>query len=184
MPETIRTANERLRSRPWRDGFLAAFVVANLSMVPNTSAHAEVHFGTTTVDAVHRGIAMLRGQQINALTLVLAFIGFVLLASLFLLRANRNASRAQSYSHDETSALQAEVDRLKALLLSEPQVLVTWAAAAEQPEILGDAGIIAPGSVPERILAFGTWLEPAAAHRMEAAVDVLRSEGRGFVEDF
>ena len=81
MPETIRTANERLRSRPWRDGFLAAFVAANLSMVPDTSAHADVHFGTTTVDAVHRGIAMLRGQQINALTLVLAFIGFVLLAS-------------------------------------------------------------------------------------------------------
>ena len=150
-------------------------------MVPTTSAYADVHFGTTTVDAVQRGIAMLRGQQINALTLVLAFIGFVLLATLFLLRANRNASRAQSYSHDETSALQAEVDRLKALLLSEPQVLVTWAAAAEQPEILGDASIIAPGSVPERVLAFGTWLEPAAAHRMEAAVDVLRSEGRGFV---
>ncbi len=181
MPETIRTANERLRSRPWRDGFLAAFVVANLSLVPSTSAYADVHFGTTTVDAVHRGIAMLRGQQINALTLVLAFIGFILLASLFLLRANRNASRAQSYSHDETTALQAEVDRLKALLLSEPQVLVTWVAAAEQPEILGDTSIIAPGSVPERILAFGTWLEPAAAHRMEAAVDVLRSEGRGFV---
>ena len=77
--------------------------------------------------------------------------------------------------------MQAEIDRLKALLLSEPQVLVTWAAAAEQPEILGDTGIIAPGSVPERILAFGTWLEPAAAQRMEAAVDGLRSEGRGFV---
>jgi signal transduction histidine kinase len=180
MPETIRTANERLRSRPWRDGFLAAFVAANLSMVPDTSAHADVHFGTTTVDAVHRAVAMLRGQQVNALTLVLAVIGFVLLASLFLLRANRNAIRAQANSHDQTTALQADVDRLKTLLLSEPQVLVTW-AATEQPEILGDAAIIAPGNVPERILAFGTWLEPAAAHRMETAVDVLRSEGRGFV---
>jgi signal transduction histidine kinase len=180
MPETIRTANERLRSRPWRDGFLAAFTAANLSMVPDTPAHADVHFGTTTVDAVHRAVAMLRGQQVNALTLVLAVIGFVLLASLFLLRANRNATRAQANSQDQTTALQADVDRLKTLLLSEPQVLVTW-AAAEQPEILGDAAIIAPGSVPERILAFGTWLEPAAAHRMETAVDVLRSEGRGFV---
>ena len=181
MPETIRTANERLRSRPWRDGFLAAFVAANLSVLPNTSALADVHFGATTVDVVHRAVAMLRGQQINALTLILASIGLILLASLFLLRTHRNASRAQASSHDEAIALQSEVDRFKALLLSEPQVLVTWAAAAEQPEILGDVGIIAPGSVPERILAFGTWLEPAAAHRMEAAVDVLRSEGRGFV---
>ena len=82
---------------------------------------------------------------------------------------------------DEIGALQAEVDRLKALLLSEPQVLVSWAAAAEQPEILGDTAIIAPGSAAERVLAFGTWLEAAAAHRMEQAVDTLRREGRGFV---
>ena len=77
--------------------------------------------------------------------------------------------------------MQAEVDLLKALLLSEPQVLVTWAAAAEQPEILGEINIVAPGGIAERVLAFGTWLEPAAAHRMEQAVDILRRDGRGFV---
>ena len=31
------------------------------------------------------------------------------------------------------------------------------------------------------MLAFGTWLEAAAAQRMEQAVDTLRSDGRGFV---
>ena len=77
--------------------------------------------------------------------------------------------------------MQAEVDLLKALLLSEPQVLVTWAAAAEQPEILGEIDMVAPGGIAERVLAFGTWLEPAAAHRMEQAVDILRRDGRGFV---
>ena len=33
----------------------------------------------------------------------------------------------------------------------------------------------------ERVLAFGSWLEPAAAQRMQHAVDTLRSDGRGFV---
>ena len=35
--------------------------------------------------------------------------------------------------------------------------------------------------MPERVLAFGSWLEPAAAQRMEQAVETLRGEGRGFV---
>ena len=38
-----------------------------------------------------------------------------------------------------------------------------------------------PGARPERVLAFGAWLEPAAAQRMQHAVDTLRSDGRGFV---
>ena len=181
MPETIRTANERLRSRPWRDGFLAAFVIANLSIVPDTSARADVHFGATAIAAVHSAVATLRGQEVTALTLILILVGFALLASVSLFRTRRIASRTEMNSRDETIALQAEVDRLKALLLSEPQVLVTWAAAADQPEILGDVAIIMPGGVPERVLAFGTWLEPAAAQRMEQAVDVLRSEGRSFL---
>jgi signal transduction histidine kinase len=77
--------------------------------------------------------------------------------------------------------LHAEIDRLTALLLSEPQVLVAWAAATDVPDILGDTGIIVPGGVPERVLAFGSWLEPPAAQRMEQAVETLRSDGRGFV---
>jgi len=181
MPETIRTANERLRSRPWRDRFLAAFVTASFSIVPDTSARADVHFGATAIAAVHSAVATLRGQEVTALTLILVLAGSALLASVALFRIRRLASRTETSSRDETVDLQAEVDRLKALLLSEPQVLVTWAAAADHPEILGDVGIIAPGGVPERVLAFGTWLEPTAAQRMEQAVDVLRSEGRGFL---
>jgi signal transduction histidine kinase len=69
-------------------------------------------------------------------------------------------------------------------LLSEPQVLVSWTADSGHPEILGDSALVAPGGIPERVLAFGTWLEPAAAHRIEQAVDTLRRDGRGFVLAF
>ncbi|HMA57173.1 MAG TPA: PAS-domain containing protein [Pseudolabrys sp.] len=180
MPEPIRAANERLRSRPWRGGFLAAFVIASLSNLPGTPARAETRLGATVVDALQRAVAALRQQEITALTLVLALLGFALLATVVLRRVQKNTDRAETDARDEVAALRADVDRLKALLLSEPQVLVTWPAASEHPEIIGDPAMLAPGATGERVLAFGTWLEPSAARRMEQAVDSLRSEGRGF----
>jgi len=84
MPEIIRTANERLRSRPWRDGFLAAFVTAIASSVPDTPAHADVHPGATAVAAVHHVIEALRSQDITVLVLIFALAGFAVLTSLLL----------------------------------------------------------------------------------------------------
>ena len=184
MPETIRTANERLRSRPWRNGFLAACVIANLLIVPGAAVHAEVRVGAAAIEALHRATAALRGQEITLLTLVLALLGLGLFTSVVLLRLRRVADHVETSARDEIGSLQADVDRLKALLLSEPQILVTWAANAEHPEVLGDIAMVAPGSNPERVLAFGTWLEAIAARRIEQAVDDLRHDGRGFALAF
>jgi signal transduction histidine kinase len=181
MPETIRTANERLRSRPWRGGFLAAFVVAQFGIALGTPARAEASLATGVLDAVHSAAAVLGRQDITALTLTLGLLCFALLATIVLLRTRKAAERVESASRDEIMQLHADIDRLKALLLSEPQVLVEWSAATDQPDILGDADLVAPGGVPERVLAFGSWLEPAAAQRMQHAVDTLRSDGHGFV---
>jgi signal transduction histidine kinase len=180
MPETIRTANERLRSRPWRGGFLAAFVTANSCIALSTPAHA-AGVSVAVVQAVHRAVTVIGRQEIATLTLTLGLLCFAALAIIVLLRTRKAANRIESVSRDETMALHAEIDRLKALLLSEPQVLVAWGAAVDQPDILGDTSLIASGGVPERVLAFGAWLEPAAAQRMEHAVETLRSDGRGFV---
>jgi signal transduction histidine kinase len=181
MPETIRTASERLRSRPWRRGFLAAFVTANLFMLPASPADADVRLGATAIDAVHRSIAALRGQKITLLTFFFALLALSMFASVAFVRARRTGERVETDARDEIVALQAETDCLKTLLLSGSQILVTWAAAAEEPEILGDTALVAPVDVPERVLAFGTWLEPVTARRMEQAVDALRRDGRGFV---
>ena len=176
--------NERLRSRPWRGAFFDAFVIANLLIVPRSAARAEVRLGATAIDAVHRATAVLRGQEITLLTLVLALLGLGLFASVVLLRLRRFADLAEVSARDEIASLQADVDRLKALLLSEPQILVTWAANAEQPEILGDVGLVVPENFPERVLAFGSWLDAVGARRIEQAVDNLRHSGRGFVLAF
>ena len=180
MPEPIRAANERLRSRPWRGGFLAAFILATLSNLCSAPVRAETRLGAMVVGAGQRALEALREQEITALTLVLALTGLALLAIVVLFRIHRGAERAELDARDEVAALRADVDRLKALLLSEPQIIVTWTAVSEQPEILGDTNMLAPGSARERMLAFGTWLEASAARRMEQAVDTLRSDGRGF----
>src|SRR5665647_2523877 len=181
MPETIRAANERLRSRPRRDGFLAAIVIANLCFALSTPAYAETGAALGVVDAIHRSITTLAQQQIATLALTLGLLVFAVLAAIVLLRTRKAVDRAETGSRDQAMELNAEIDRLKTLLMSEPQILVAWSAASDEADIIGDTGIIMTSGVPERVLAFGTWLEPAAAQRMEHAVETLRSEGRGFV---
>ena len=181
MPETIRTANGRLRSRPWRGGFLAAFVVAQFGIVLGTPARAEAGLATGVFDAISRAAAAVGRQDIATLSLTLGLLCLALLAIVVLLRTRKTAERVQAAVRDEVMQLHADNDRLKALLLSEPQVLVEWSAATDQPDIIGDAGLLAPGGIAERVLAFGSWLEPAAAQRMQHAVENLRGDGRGFV---
>jgi len=181
MPETIRTANERLRSRPWRGGFFVAFLVAHLSIALSTPARADAGFALGVFDAVQRVVTTLNRQEIATLTLTLGLLCFAMLATIVLVRTRKAAERVEAVARDEVMSLHSEIDRLKTRLLPEPQVLVEWSAATDEPEIFGDTGIVTPGSVPERVLAFGTWLEPAAAQRMEHAVETLRAQGRAFV---
>jgi signal transduction histidine kinase len=103
-----------------------------------------------------------------------------MLAVLVLLRTRRQADRAESDARAEAAALRAEIERLSTLLFSEPQVIVQWSAGSDQADVVGDTTLVVDGDNPERVLAFGAWLEPAAAQRVEQAVDALRAEGRSF----
>ncbi len=82
--------------------------------------------------------------------------------------------------HNRIVTLTAEIDRSHALLLSEPQILIAWAAAADEAEIVGDATIVAAAGTTQRVLAFGTWLDAEQAQAMERAVEALRSRGESF----
>jgi signal transduction histidine kinase len=103
------------------------------------------------------------------------------LTAIVLVRTRARAASTESAARDELTALRAETDRMKALLMSESLVLVGWAAAGERPEIIGDTGGILPGEAPEQLLAFNGWLEPSVAHAMETAVDMLRAQGRAYM---
>ncbi|HEY5378134.1 MAG TPA: PAS-domain containing protein [Pseudolabrys sp.] len=187
MPETIRTTNGRLRSRPRRDGILVVAVILNIGAIAGLALTAPVLIAPAFADttAPHEAASLFGRQEIASLTLFAGLLCFAVLATIVLIRTRRSASRFQAGTRDDVMSLQAEIDRYKTLLLSEPQLLVAWAADDDRTEILGDKSIITAGPsedlAPERVLAFGSWLEAAQAQRIEQAVTDLRAEGRPFV---
>src|ERR1700682_3345007 len=110
MPETIRAANERLRSRPRRGGFLAAFVFA-ICMAPGTPARAGV--GLAFVDAIHHAVTAVSREEVATLSLSFGLTCFAVLATIMLVRTRRHADRIETSARDEAMTQRAEIDRLR-----------------------------------------------------------------------
>jgi signal transduction histidine kinase len=125
-------------------------------------------------------LAGMSRQDIATLTLTVGLICFAMLSTIILVRTRARATEVEAAVRDEVTALHAETERLKTLLMSEPQVLVTWTTAGGTPEIAGDVNAILPGELPERVLAFATWLETSIARELQHCVDLLRAQGRAF----
>lgn len=127
----------------------------------------------------------LNHQEFAVLTTALALLGFTVVASILLMRTRVRAANNEARLRSDIGELQVQADRLRALLFAEPQVLISWAAGDNRPEISGDTSLLMPQDVqqypPQRILAFGTWLPPEPALQMDHAVDALREAGEGFL---
>ena len=176
MPDTIRI--KRGCAHPWRGGFVAAITAATCALssqeafaepTPSLALHELV---LTAQDSIDR-------HELAVLVLVLGLILFSVVTAIMYLRSRNRAARLELWSRDEIAMLHDDLDRTKALLSSEPQILVEWQAASDQPGIDGDPAIVG-ASAPHRVLAFGTWLEAGKAQAMEHAVDALRTRGEGF----
>ncbi|MEA2860438.1 MAG: hypothetical protein QOC72_2477, partial [Methylobacteriaceae bacterium] len=124
-------------------------------------------------------------QEIAVLTTALALLGFSVLAAILLMRTRVRAARSEVRLRSDIGDLQAQADRFRALLFAEPQILISWAAGDNRPQISGDTALLMPQESqqyqPQRILAFGTWLPPEPALQMDHAVDALREHGEGFL---
>jgi signal transduction histidine kinase len=124
-------------------------------------------------------------QEIAALTTALALLGFSVVAAILLMRTRLRAARSEARLRSDIQGLQSEADRFRALLFAEPQILISWAAGDNRPQISGDTSLLLPQDSqqhsPQRILAFGTWLPPEPALQMDHAVDALREAGEGFL---
>src|SRR6266702_2800688 len=127
----------------------------------------------------------LNHQEFAVLTTALALVGFSVVASILLMRTRVKATRTEVRLRSDIADLQAQADRLRALLFAEPQILISWAAGDNRPQISGDTALLMPQESqqfqPQRILAFGTWLPPEPALQMDHAVDALREHGEGFL---
>ena len=127
----------------------------------------------------------LNRQELAALTVALAVLGFSVVAAILLMRTRIRAATSEARLHAANQGLQIEADRFRALLFAEPQILISWAAGDNRPQISGDISLLIPQDAkshqPQRILAFGTWLPPEPALQMDHAVDALRDAGEGFL---
>ena len=122
-------------------------------------------------------------QEAAALTTAFSLLGFSVVSAILLMRTRLRAARNEARLRSDIVNLQSEADRFRALLFAEPQILISWAAGDNRASISGDTSLLTLQETPQRILAFGTWLPPDAALRMDRAVDALRETGEGFLLD-
>ncbi len=124
-------------------------------------------------------------QEIAVLTTALALLGFSVVAAILLMRTRIRAAKGEARLRSDIQELQLQADRFRALLFAEPQILISWAAGDNRPQISGDTALLMPQESrqyqPQRILAFGTWLPPEPALQIDHAVDRLREHGEGFL---
>jgi signal transduction histidine kinase len=124
-------------------------------------------------------------QEIAVLATALALLGFSVVSAILLMRTRVRAAKGETRLRAEIAELQAQADRFRALLFAEPQILISWPAGDNRPQISGDTALLMPQESqhfqPQRILAFGTWLPPEPALQMDHAVDALREHGEGFL---
>src|SRR5580658_5426936 len=160
----------------------AAVIAATVTLAAIAPAEA------SDLSIVERTISTFLGfnrQEIAVLATALALLGFSVMAAILLMRARVRAANNEARLRSDIQGLQIEADRFRALLFAEPQILISWAAGDNRPQISGDTSLLMPQDSlhhsPQRILAFGTWLAPEPALQMDHAVDALREAGEGFL---
>src|SRR3974390_661925 len=181
MPDAIRNTVESVGARPQRSGLRAAASLIAPVLTAGTACATETVGASqrSAVEAYTSAFLLLDRHEIAALALTLAILGFAVVTAILLVRTRQGLAAALASERDQAIASRSAIDRAHALLLSEPQVLVAWPATADEPEIIGDPVLVTGVDHPQRVLAFGAWLAPAAARDMERSVDGLLPRGLG-----
>src|SRR3984957_1998218 len=146
-----------------RHGMITLGATTLISIQP---AHAS---DLPLLDAITTFFEMNR-QEIAALTTAFALLGFSVLAAILLMRTRVRAAGNEARLRADIQSLQGEAARFRALLFAEPQMLISWAAGDNRPQITGDTSLLLPQDSqhqsPQRILACATWLPPVPALQM------------------
>ncbi len=175
MPELFRIKGGGQRAGPRRARFLAGLVVPMLAGAPVRHSLADAGDGAP-LDAM----GGMDRHDFAALSLLLAVILFAVVATILLLRMRARMATSEASARATTARLKMEAERATTLLLSEPQIVVSWGPGDEEPDILGDPSAILASAVSRHVLAFGTWLDAEKAQAMDHAVDRLRGRGECF----
>jgi signal transduction histidine kinase len=171
----IRSTGVVRSADPLRCGWFAA----SGALWPASAAAASAS-DDMPVDLYLSAFARLESHELAALALTLGVVLFAVVTSIMLVRTRQRAASTEAEARREIDKLTAEADRVNALLLSEPQIVVAWAAGSDEPDIVGDVTIVTQATMPQRVLAFGSWLPSDQAQLIENSVEKLRNVGEGF----
>jgi signal transduction histidine kinase len=129
---------------------------------------ARLAFDMASVQANVVGLVILSLMLLATITAVLHLVG------------RRIWTRRVVELETELARTNAKLDRAALMLRSEPQILVSWERSDAEPTIEGDFALVADSPLPSRVLAFGSWLNPAQAARIEEATERLLTRGEAF----
>jgi PAS domain-containing protein len=123
----------------------------------------------------------LNGGQIVLLATLAGAITFAVLSSIALMRARNRAETENAELRSQIAGFKASAERAEALVEGAEQRLVAWGPPGEAPLVAGQltASVGVPGD-RAAFLAFGTWLQPESAARLDRAIERLRESGDAF----
>src|SRR5712664_1519440 len=134
MPDTIRITGGSVWAHPWRSGYCTAIATGLCGMMAPTQGCAAEPIDVATVGAYVFAVSQIDRHEIAALALTLGILCFAVVTAIMLVRTRRRLAETEAAARDEAVASKAAIDRAYALLFSEPQILVAWPAAADEPE--------------------------------------------------
>ncbi len=158
------------------DGYsvLVALVVASTVTTFSSSAFAQ----TIDIPFIEGGLDTARVVLLAGL---LGAVIFTILATMQLVQERDRVVDENARLRLRVGELSAAIDRAETLVNDESQRLVAWGAPGEPPLVAGalpDA-TNAPSDRSE-FLAFGRWLKPDSAGRLEKLIARLREKGEHF----
>ncbi|WP_084143915.1 PAS domain-containing sensor histidine kinase [Methylocapsa acidiphila] len=124
--------------------------------------------------------ALFRSNDVGTISLIFGLGLVSTLTALVYLVGRRRWIRRQAALEREIAALRAKLDRAELLFAAEAQIVMAWAGSDADPAVEGDFSLVAAGSSPRRITAFGSWLPPEQAQSIETCVSRLRECGEAF----
>jgi signal transduction histidine kinase len=161
-----------------RGGLSAALGLSGLTFLGAIAARAQALAETT---AATSSATLLEPYNAVTFAFVAGAAVFVLTtAVVYRVEQRRWASREEAL-REELVELRGAKDRAEVLIGSESQLVVSWDGRDAEPRIEGDPVALGGGAAgARRLLAFGSWLTPADAGAIEAAVGRLRERGEAF----
>jgi signal transduction histidine kinase len=120
-------------------------------------------------------------DQIVFLSALVGVTAFAVWSVITMMRARQQAEAESAALRAQVADLKAAADRAEALINGDDERFVVWGAPGEPPLVAG--GLPAAAGAPierAQFLAFGTWLKPESAGRLDHAVARLREHGEKF----